>query len=504
MGSTDGEIGFRGYRICGYYHSLEGETPAWFTLQIRLNGKSFNIRASPSKFYDSPKITAEFFEFFAFLVSGSDLFEDEIEETGSDTGSEAPTNRAITIDRCFDWAVRPFLPILENLAPQRTDLSNVTLQDYLSSESFECELGSMNDKLEPGPVILHERMDDWMESSFGSSPWKTTLPSFHPSRINIIGDDPRYILDEDPARVCVNGQELFFKSFDFVGEEIGKGEVAKHEQIFRANLRSHIRTSRAYGVVQGDNGRPLGILLYRIDEDTTLTGALSPITPENTKRRWALQLRESLQALHQAGIIWGDAKPDNVIIDRQGDAWIIDFGGGHTKGWVDENKAGTVEGDLQGLRNILKFLFGEGSEWINSTVLLLRRSAEDANATRNSGRHHPQTMMERPCILRKARRPGRPGKRFTRVIMLNEQMRAAGDAELQRLVLNARCYQERRRIPWETGITVVTPLNRNRWNLNKEASVAFQARQRSATWLRQMLVDGHISTGSWSISVLTG
>ncbi|KAH8653042.1 hypothetical protein BGZ61DRAFT_541676 [Ilyonectria robusta] len=32
----------------------------------------------------------------------------------------------------------------------------------------------------------------------------------------------------------------------------------------------------------------------------------------------------------------------------------------------------------------------------------------------------------------------------------------------------------RRRIPWETGITVVTPLNRNRWNLNIEATIAFQ------------------------------
>jgi len=85
--------------------------------------------------------------------------------------------------------------------------------------------------------------------------------------------------------------------------------------------------------------------------------------------------------------------------------------------------------------------------------------------------------------------------RFATVIMLDEQMRAAGDPELQRLLtrirrgeqdesdlelLNSRCYREGRRIPWETGITVVTPLNRNRWNLNMEASVAFRAQERSA------------------------
>ncbi|KAJ6436263.1 ATP-dependent DNA helicase PIF1 [Purpureocillium lavendulum] len=85
-------------------------------------------------------------------------------------------------------------------------------------------------------------------------------------------------------------------------------------------------------------------------------------------------------------------------------------------------------------------------------------------------------------------------RHFTTVIMLDEQMRAAGDPELQRLLtrirrgdqdqsdlelLNSTCYQEGRRIPWETGITVVTPLNRNRWNLNMEATLAFQTQQRS-------------------------
>ncbi|KAJ6437585.1 membrane protein [Purpureocillium lavendulum] len=85
-------------------------------------------------------------------------------------------------------------------------------------------------------------------------------------------------------------------------------------------------------------------------------------------------------------------------------------------------------------------------------------------------------------------------KRFTTVVMLDEQMRAAGDPELQGLLkrirqgvqdqadldlLNSRCYREGRRIPWESGITVVTPLNRNRWNLNMEAALAFKMQQRS-------------------------
>lgn len=79
--------------------------------------------------------------------------------------------------------------------------------------------------------------------------------------------------------------------------------------------------------------------------------------------------------------------------------------------------------------------------------------------------------------------------KFTTVVMLNEQVRAAQDPRLRGLLtrirqgvqdqsdveyLNNTCYQEGRRIPWESGITVVTPLNRNRWNLNMEATIAFQ------------------------------
>ena len=45
--------------------------------------------------------------------------------------------------------------------------------------------------------------------------------------------------------------------------------------------------------------------------------------------------------------------------------------------------------------------------------------------------------------------------------------------------LNSTCYREGSRIPWESGITVVTPLNKNRWNLNIEATLAFQMQRQA-------------------------
>ena len=93
----------------------------------------------------------------------------------------------------------------------------------------------------------------------------------------------------------------------------------------------------------------------------TLLSALLPDTPVPLRQRWASQIRETLAELHKAGIVWGDAKAENVLIDRENNAWVTDFGGGYTVGWVDAEKAGTVEGDLQGLERILNLLNRQGN-----------------------------------------------------------------------------------------------------------------------------------------------
>jgi len=55
-------------------------------------------------------------------------------------------------------------------------------------------------------------------------------------------------------------------------------------------------------------------------------------------------------------VVWGDAKTSNVLIDEHGDAWILDFGGGNTVGWIPEELVGTKEGDFQALKMIFEFI----------------------------------------------------------------------------------------------------------------------------------------------------
>jgi serine/threonine protein kinase len=69
------------------------------------------------------------------------------------------------------------------------------------------------------------------------------------------------------------------------------------------------------------------------------------------------QISQTLEKLHSHNIIWGDAKPANVLIDVNEDAYLIDFGGGYTKGWIEKEKSNSIDGDLQGLENIKRYLF---------------------------------------------------------------------------------------------------------------------------------------------------
>ena len=71
---------------------------------------------------------------------------------------------------------------------------------------------------------------------------------------------------------------------------------------------------------------------------------------------WMQQIRQTVKQLHDIDVIWGDVKPDNVLIKTESQALVIDFGGGYSPRWVDMELEGTKEGDLQGLMCLEEFL----------------------------------------------------------------------------------------------------------------------------------------------------
>jgi hypothetical protein len=129
---------------------------------------------------------------------------------------------------------------------------------------------------------------------------------------------------------------------------------------------NNIRVSRIAGLVPlADDNSVAGILLDYITPgylDAPSTLRYKHYEPKEDREKWARQVRETVKQLHDADIVWGDVHADNVMLDNNGDAWVINFGGGNSNRWIDWKKLDTKEGDLQGLSNIEKYLGDDATE----------------------------------------------------------------------------------------------------------------------------------------------
>ncbi|KAK5999060.1 hypothetical protein PT974_01448 [Cladobotryum mycophilum] len=206
-----------------------------------------------------------------------------------------------------------------------------------------------------------------------------SVPVVEPRRIKL-----GHRLQSCVWKVCVDGEDMICKiSYyickDALGEELdaylklrgaaeaeAEAEAEAKERGKRGKSDEQgLKVPKLKGIVRSHTG-VIGILLGYIPhrhhslrvlldhvEDGTVPGQEATAS---MKRKWAEQIKQSLARLHALGIMWRDIKTDNILIDEDGDAVVIDFGGGNTVGWVDHDKYGTMEGEQQGLDKILHAL----------------------------------------------------------------------------------------------------------------------------------------------------
>ncbi|KAM0419091.1 hypothetical protein ACHAPT_012030 [Fusarium lateritium] len=167
------------------------------------------------------------------------------------------------------------------------------------------------------------------------------------------------------AAVQVSGQDMFCKSRGGRGRLFGTSEGRELEYLGKMLRQSPqketIRVPQLLGYIHHkDTKRVLGFLRQWVPGRKLSEIDLAATTAE-TRQKWSSQIHESIQRIHQQGFVWGDGKPNNIIIDELDDIWLIDFGGGFTHGWVDEELADTAEGDDQARAKIEKLLAGDDS-----------------------------------------------------------------------------------------------------------------------------------------------
>ena len=130
--------------------------------------------------------------------------------------------------------------------------------------------------------------------------------------------------------------------------------IREIETLSRIPCGGHLNVVKLIGVVDAGEGTIDGMVLGLI-LGNPLSEVVSPSSSQ--KEKWKRQISETISFLHGIGVVWGDVKPANILIDEKtDDAVLIDFGGGSTKGWVDHHLTETTQGDLQGLNRIIRYL----------------------------------------------------------------------------------------------------------------------------------------------------
>lgn len=314
-------------------------------LNVFVSDKQFQIELKAHGFKKSPVLLADYLRHLErlkpdYLPESEDDFEDPLEELA-------------------DWAMQSFMTIFQQIPPLNQH-QKYSLQDCLFPEVLHYSLEADEHNLIPifldnvGRVrLLGALLPESKQAEYSA------IPIYRPDEIEVPISMESCALPAVPRKVYINGQQLaFLKSVGAGDVDSTCRELKAYAKMQSTSFSEALNTCSLLGIVQIlSSSRIVSLLLSYIDCDnrTLLCTGKDP-QYVSMRRKWLDQITRSIEGLHTCGVVWGDAKPDNVLIDSQDDAYLIDFGGGYTRGWVDQEVANTVEGDLQGLQRLSKFL----------------------------------------------------------------------------------------------------------------------------------------------------
>ncbi|EEU34228.1 uncharacterized protein NECHADRAFT_85496 [Fusarium vanettenii 77-13-4] len=164
------------------------------------------------------------------------------------------------------------------------------------------------------------------------------LPTFSTKDIFVVDE---IISDGRVSRVIVEDQEMCAKTAIHLPTESLQKELESLLKIRASKYADTIRVPKILGFVKSPvHAKIIGFLSQYIPPPDVL----SLVSLEDVKassfaasrrKKWATQVRETVERLHEVEVAWGHAAPSNVLIHNDtDDAWVIDFDGGWMYGWT--------------------------------------------------------------------------------------------------------------------------------------------------------------------------
>lgn len=241
-------------------------------------------------------------------------------------------NRAAEAEEdLYAWALRPFLPIFANVEPSLSNSSPPTLREYLQPKTYRYILFITHENLQPLPnyeIPRKLRPTGVDLSDFALLP---TWRKFRPEDIQITGANYDEVYAQFPTKVLAGGTTCFLKPLEYSDRKAAIRELGVYKQIETLGLSETVQVPRLIGLVEDGHeheSRVTGILLGWVQcENRTLHCSLGAETSIELRTRWDMQVSRTLDCLHGVGIVWGDVKAANVLIDVDENAWVVDLAG---------------------------------------------------------------------------------------------------------------------------------------------------------------------------------
>ncbi|KAI8713910.1 hypothetical protein NCS52_01237000 [Fusarium sp. LHS14.1] len=181
------------------------------------------------------------------------------------------------------------------------------------------------------------------------------LPTFSTKDIFVVDE---IISDGRVSRVLVGDEEMCAKTAIHLPTDSLQKELESLLKIRASKYADTIRVPRILGFVKSPaHGNIIGFLSQYIPPPDVLSlVSLGDVRASSfaasRRKKWATQVRETVERLHEIEVGWGHAVPSNVLIHNDtDDAWVIDFDGR----WMYD-LAKKVEGDKEEVGRIFQFL----------------------------------------------------------------------------------------------------------------------------------------------------
>lgn len=368
-----------------YFHiDEEGDSvlTSWF------QGSRYHVIANRDQFGENTTVARKYRKLAHAVEAGEEDSAEEKDATESDDGFDSGVDvrdgsrigpdgedesESVTSpeEKLKAWMMSPVTPLL----PGPADDDHRTLQDWYHSPVvvFQLEASDDGEQIEASESETTPDLDEWMDQILPT----VTLPkyltdklsasSFNASQLEVLEcSDQPVGTPYHPCRVRDRETNVtyFLKVVDNDQPNPTKREIDILHRIEEIELHKTMNVPRLEGLVTFDDVEPtktgqkriMGILLTEIPSPTPLTMKLDEKVPQEKRDAWAKEVDRIKDLLHKHEIVWGDAKADNFMVDKDDKLWIIDFGGSYTEGWVDAELNETEEGDDMGIEKIVSAL----------------------------------------------------------------------------------------------------------------------------------------------------